>query len=310
MKKYGWLAAGTALAIALIVGIRLYTRPQSTAVTLVTVNTGAVRRTVECNGKVQAAQSEEVVTQFPCIAGEVFVKKGQRVNQGDALFSVDVAATQQVLAQVNGSVSTGITPAVSSTVTAPVSGTVTSLNITQGELTDGTTPCAVITTDDSVRIVAAVREKYVSQIAVGQAVEVSGVAFAKECYHGTVSQLASSAHQQYIGTVAETVVDAVVVIDEDELDSSLRAGLNARATVIVDVDEAALLVPYACVAQDEKGREYVYVYQNNGTAVRQYPTFGRECADGVLVVSGLADGARLVQSPETLSGDTVSVRVE
>ncbi len=310
MKKYLILAAATITAVLLMVGIRVYTTPQTIPVQLVTVEASSVRQTVECNGKVQTAGSSDVFVEMPCIARDIYVREGQQVNKGDALFSVDVEATQQVLAQLGGGNYNVTTQDIKNTVTAPVSGVVTSLNVRSGAVTDSAKPCAVISSDNKVNIAVTVREKHISQIAVGQPVEISGVAFNKEVYHGTVTQISTVAHQEYIGSVSETVVDAVVSLSKEEIDDSLRVGLNARATVVVDVLEDALLVPYTCIAQDEEGTEYVYVYRDNDTVVRQVPTFGKECGDGVLVVSGLAAGERLVQDPESLSGDTVSVQVE
>ncbi len=307
MKKYLILTFSTVLALALIVGIRLTAAPQTVEVTLTTVESSSVRQTVECTGKVQTADSREVYVELPCIAREIYVSEGQRVKQGDALFSVDVEATQQVLAQLGSAIPGISTDSIDSTVTAPVSGVVKELNVQAGEVTDSTEPCAVIAAGGSVSIAVTVREKYLSRIAVGQEVEITGVAFAKEMYHGTVAEIAETAHQEYVGTTNETVVDAVVLLWEDEIDSSLRAGLNARATVVTDIIENALLVPYNCIGQNEEGTEYVYVYQADGTATRTVPIFGKECGEGVLVVSGLSSGDRLVQDPETLSGDTVRV---
>lgn len=309
MKKYIILASATLAAIALIIGIRRVTAPSVTTVTLTTVETSAVRQTVECNGKVENSDSKEVYVDWPCVAREIHVSEGQRVKKGEALFSVDVEASQQVLSQWGSALPDVSASAIKETVTAPVSGVVKAVNVQKGGVADTSQPCVVIASGGGVHITVAVREKHLSRVAVGQEVEVRGVAFAKECYHGTLSQIAETARQEYIGASNETVVDAVVSLSEDEIDSSLRTGLNARATVVTEIIEQALLVPYECIGQNDAGEEFVYVYQDNGTAVRTVPTFGRECADGVLAVSGVAPGARLVQDPEGLSGGTVAVRV-
>ncbi len=307
MKKYVWLAVGTAVALAAALLLRQGLSPKTESVELVTVESSSVRQTVECTGKVASADVAEVFVDVPCIAQTVFVSEGQYVEAGDVLFTVDKEATQQVLAQLGGAVS-GSAP---TQVTAPVSGVVSGLSVSEGQVASNLEPCAVISSGNTVHIAVVVRERYVSRIALGQEVEISGVAFAKERYHGTVTHIASSAHQEYIGTSSETVVDAVVTLREEELDDSLRAGLNARARVLVNVIEEALLVPYTCIAQDDEGNEYIYVYnEKDNTVSRVVPEFGEECEEGVLVVSGLASGARIVQEPERLSGERLAVQVE
>ncbi len=310
MKKYLILAIATITAFAVLFGVRNQLEPQAVAVKLVSVHASQVRKTIECNGKVQATDSKEVFVSAPCIAGEVYVKKGQRVEKGEVLFAVDTDATQQVLSQLSGTVTDIPMDSSKSVVTAPMAGVVSTLNVQTGELTDKSEPCAVITGGEGIRVAVSIREKYLSQVEVGQAVEIAGVAFDKKVYHGTVTHIDETAHQAYVGTVSETVVDAVVSLNEAEADDSLRAGLNARATVVTAVLDNALLVPYECVTQDENGKEYVYVYGEDGTATRCMPQFGEECSDGVLVVSGLSSGVRLVQNPDALSGETVAVQVD
>lgn len=307
MKKYMVLAVSTALAIALIFGVRTALAPQTVAVKLIDIVATTVKQTVECNGKVEAVDSQEVLVQVPCVAKEVYVSEGQQVNKGDVLFSVDTEATQQVLAQWNTALPDTTVEAFSETVTAPISGEVVSLSIQEGAMVDSTEPCAVIRNGKGVRIAVAVKESDLSRMATGQAAEVSGVAFAKAVYHGTVTAIAETAHQEYIGTVSETVVDAVVTLED--ADNSLRAGLNAKATVVTAITENALLVPYDCIGQTEEGVEFVYAYDGEGKVQKQEPVFGEEYRDGVLVVSGLASGVQLVQNPEELSGDSVWVQV-
>lgn len=307
MKKYAALLITTALVIGLLVGIRMWVAPRPVEVRLVTINGQTVRQTVDCSGRVELSESEEVYCDLLCVAGDVYVTAGQRVEAGDPLFAVDVDATQAVLSQLGQAVNGDINDMTSYTVTAPAAGMVTELNVRRGEVTDPSVPCAVIAPGEKLQIAAVIREKYLQQIKVGQRVEISGVGFEKPVYHGTVVSIADVARQQYVGAVNETVVDAVVMFDSGETDQSLRVGLGATATVVVDTVENGLLVPYDCVSQDEEGNEYVYVYGEDGTARRRLLTVGRECTDGILVVSGISAGERLVQDPEQLSGEYVSV---
>ena len=103
-------------------------------------------------------------------------------------------------------------------------------------------------------------------------------------------------------------MDAVVSLDEGVVDDSLRTGLNAKAEIVTQTAEDVLLVPYECLVQNEQGEDCVYVYRENGVAERQPIEVADEYADGVLVVSGISAGERVVQTPEALSGARVRVR--
>ncbi len=301
MKRYVILVVLTLFCIGAIVGVRQLTAPKATPVEWYTVEGQTVKETVECTGKVELADSEEVFFEYPCVAGEVFVKKGQVVAAGDPLFAVDADATQAVLSSMGTALPDGIQNMTAHTVVAPVGGVVSQVNVQQGQITDHQKPCAVIAPDGGIQIAAAVREKYLQKVKVGQTVEIHGVGFQKPTYYGRVVSLSDTAHQQYVGTVSETVVDAVIAFDEGQADESLRVGLGATAVVIVDTVENGLLIPYSCIRQNEKGEEYVYVYDNNGQAVRTVLRDTKEYAAGVLVVSGISPGDRLVQDPDGLS---------
>lgn len=308
MKKYLWLVLGTGLAVAAIFGIKAWTTEEEIPVTLMTVEPQTVQQTVKCTGKVEASESRAVYVEIPCVAKEIYVKEGQTVRQGDALFSVDAEATRGALSQLAGSLPNGITDITDTQVVAPVSGVVTSLSVRAGEITDHTQPCATIASGEGMQIAVTVRERFLPQVQIGQKVIVTGVAFSKEQYLGTLTSLATSARQEYIGTVSETVVDAVVSLDEGVADDSLRTGLNAQVAIVTQTDEDVLLIPYDCLTQNEQGEECVYVYRENGVAEQQPIEVAAEYADGVLVVSGISAGERVVQTPEALSGARVRVR--
>lgn len=308
MKKYIWLGVATGLAILAIFGIRRMTTSKEVPVTLVTIEPQTIRQTVTCTGKVEAGENRAVYAEIPCVAKEVYVKKGQKVRKGTPLFSVDVEATQAALSQMAGSLAGSLPEIKQTEVTAPVSGVVSSLDVRAGEVLDHTKPCATISGGEGVQIAVAIRERHLPQVRIGQEVIVTGAAFSKEQYVGTVSEIASFAHQQYIGSVSETVVDAVITLKDNMVDTSLRTGLNAQAVIVTNVHENCMVIPYECVTQTDEGEECVYVYRQNGVAERQILEVAGEYAEGVLVVSGVSPGERVVQDPDTLSGERATVR--
>lgn len=163
---------------------------------------------------------------------------------------------------------------------------------------------AVAAAGEKVQIRVAVPESRLKQVAVGQRAQITGAAFAAEAYTGTVVSLGTVAYTLPTGG---TVVDAVIALDA--ADPTLRCGLNAKANICVDRVENGLLVPYSCVREDEKGKEFVYVLQNE-RAVRCEVTVSEELATGVLVTDGLNEGDHLITNPDDVSGDGTRVVAE
>ena len=142
MKKYGWLAAATAVAITGVLTAGSLMKPETVEVKTYTLEERAVEKTVSCTGKIEAAESRKVYTDISCVMQDVPVTAGQQVEKGDVLFTVDVDATKQVLATMGGvSPDTIPTDNLQHTVTAPVSGIITTLNAAEGEMSDSSKPC-------------------------------------------------------------------------------------------------------------------------------------------------------------------------
>lgn len=306
-KWYGWLFGGTAVILAGLLWIK-GTMGTVAEVTLWEAQTQTVVDTVQCSGRLETAGSQEVYVDYLCVADKVLVKEGDTVERGDVLFTVDVTQTKQVLSTVAG-ISPTLVPddTITQEVTAPVSGTLTSFTVSQGQEVSSQQACAVISSGETLQVAVAIAENQLRQVQVGQTVTVSGSAFAQDAYTGTVTSIASSARQAYVGTVNTTVVDAIITLDQ--ADASLKPGLTAKTVIQVGQAEECLVVPYEYVLQDEAGEEYVYLFKQ-GTAVKQVIVTGREWSTGFAVQEGLSPGDRIVCQPERLAGDRVRVRVE
>ncbi len=302
-KKYVILGAVTAAAITGIVWAGNALEEAVPEVTLYTLDTQTVEKSVQCTGRLESAGSYSVYTDIACIADEILVQEGDVVQKGDVLLTVDRQATRQAMAAMGG-VSPELVPEpdIAREVTAPVSGVVTAVSISTDTLNDAAEPCVVISSSEKMQVKIAIPEEYLRQVAVGQPVIVSGNALAKESYTGTLTEIAATAHQQVSGSQSGTVVDAVVTLDEGTLDDSLRFGLTAKTRVIVDSLPDALIVPYDCVNQDDDGQEYVYLYED-GRAVRRDITVSEELRSGYLLAEGLQKGDQLIAEPETVSRD-------
>lgn len=309
-KKYVLLFSATLLAIAGIVLSKPLLIPSVTAVTLYEVEPKTVEDTITCTGRVEAAESKEVFTDLPCIAEMVSVKAGDMVEEGDVLFTVDVSATKEVIATAAG-ISPSLVPEqqIQKTITAPISGVVRTLNVAEGEAVDSETPCAVISSGNALQVKVTIHENNLKDIAVGQIATVSGTAFSKKGYAGTVSYIAPSARQQYSGTSSETVVDAIITLNER--DESIKPGLSAKSKIRIGDAVERVVVPYEYVLQDDLNQEYVYVLEN-GYAVKRVIETGKEWTEGFEIESGLVSGERIIANPTDIQkpGERVTIGEE
>ncbi len=306
-KRYTLLFSLTLLAIAGILLSKPLLQRSIPSVSIYTVEARSAQDTVTCTGRIEAADSEEVYADISCIAATVPVQAGQEVKRGDILFTVDVEATKEVIAAAAG-VSPSLVPEqqIVKSVSAPVDGVIRSLNVAEGEAVDTETPCVVISSSDALQVKITIPEGKLKEVEVGQSVLVSGVAFQKEGYAGTLTYISPSARQQYSGTSSETVVDAVVTLSER--DDSLKPGLSAKSQILVESAQDRIVLPYEYVQQDEENQEYVYLYQN-GRAVKRIVQTGREWNDGFEIETGLSIGDRVIQEPSAVEKDGCRVAV-
>lgn len=307
MKKYVWLAVGTAMVLGGIWLADGWLNPDPLSVPTQTIEPTAIERTVMCSGRVRTGDTDKVYMKWPCVAQTVYVEKGDTVKKGDVLFTVDTEATLETLASAGQSITNLDRIEFDTTVTAPISGVVDSITAEAGETVSTAKPCAVISSNEQLQLAVEIGERDVKHVQIGQAVHIRGSAFSKDTYAGEVLSIAAAATEQYSGTSAETVVEAVVGIDPDDWDNSLRLGLTATADIVVDRDEHGIVVPYDCVLQDDDQQEYVYVYEN-GCAVKRVIETGWELRDGFQVEKGLAAGDRVITEPALITANGMAVQ--
>lgn len=125
------------------------------------------------------------------------------------------------------------------TVTAPISGTVISKSVKVGDNVkngNSTTTLAVIYDMSSVTFQMNVDELDISNVEVGQIVEVSADAFEGESFTGKVTNISLE------GSSSNGVTYYPVTVTLDEV-GSLLPGMNVEGTIIIDSAENALAVP-------------------------------------------------------------------
>lgn len=308
-KRYVLLFTFTALIILGILSLRPVIKKSSTEVSLYEIRQENIEESVNCAGRVESADSKNVYVEIPCIAQRVNVKAGDKVNEGDVLFTIDTEATKQAFASSGVASSIISSQTLKKTVTAPASGIVSSLNVASGEAIGTDNPCAVISSSDTLQVKVSIQEDDIKKIKIGQKATVSGTAFTKTGYPGKVTYISPSARQQYSGTISETVIDVIVTFTDK--DDSIKPGLSAKSKIDIGETPECLIVPYEYVLEDDDNQEYVYVYEN-GCAVKRIVETGKECSKGFEIVSGLASGDQVIANPGAITkpGEKVDVQKE
>ncbi len=294
------------LCIGVIVYAGYRNRPQTVVVRTQILSASPVKETVSCKGRVEETTATEVLLPADCVVDEVVVENGQQVKKGDALFTVDKTATLSVLSQTDSvaAVNAAMEDAVIQTVTAPCDGVVTDLTVEKGALLYEEDICAVIAESEPVQIRLSIPERNIARVKVGQTVAVSGIGFLKKQYSGHISEIASVAKQQLNGTATETMVEAVVTLDEGQSDDSLRVGLTAKGAITVSTVPVGYILPYDAVCADEENREFVYILQDE-TAQKRLFTSVAELSNGYLVIDGFQNGEQLILQPDKVAENSI-----
>lgn len=148
-------------------------------------------------------------------------------------------------------------------ITSPISGTVTRVNVTVGSNandTENNQPMFIIEDLKNLQLKVNVSEYDISKIKVGQQVDITAEMLGDKTVKGVVSRIAPSGEQKKDGS--EMVVPVVISIDKGN--SSLIAGVTAKANILIQKKENVLSVPVDAVLQDvSSGKNYVFVIKKN-----------------------------------------------
>lgn len=329
MKKYIALGTVTAVLIFFVMMIPQIAAGYIPSVKVTSMKTDFYNETIYAAGTIEEAEKTDVVSDFPLVFKRVNVSSGDSVQRGDVLLEVDKENTKALLLELasSGLASSagGLTVTLlqmladysdeqllallPDTITASQSGIVTSVHVTKGVLVlPGE---ALVSLSDSQDVVAtlAVSEVEISQIEVGQHVELTGVSTGYLTCGGKVESIASSARQQLSGTSLETVVDIVVKVDS--ANDFLRPGYTVKGEIQVKEPRQVNLLPYEAVGQDDNGDEYVYLYdKTTASAVKRLVESGVETENGVEIVKGVYPSDSVIFDVSGVGGEGGAISVQ
>ena len=165
------------------------------------------------------------------------------------------------------------------TITAPISGTVIEKDVKAGDaLTSGTSLC-VLYDLSYLEMVINVDELQVSDLSVGQSVQVTADAVPDKTYTGEVTRVSMK------GSSSGGTTTYPVTVRIDDIDG-LRPGMNANAEIVVASAASALCVPNAAVVRGN----YVLVTKDSPSAANADPDM--DAPDGYVYVevkTGVSD---------------------
>ena len=221
------------------------------------------------------------------LSGSVTVKKllvsaGDYVNVGTAIFSMDAEDASDILKTYKNKVDdakSSLENAQSTldtttdnyenyTITAPISGTVTTKNVNAGENVqngNSTTALAVIYDLSEVTFEMNIDELDISNVKVGQTVEVTADAFEDQTFEGTVTKVSME------GTAANGVTYYPVTVTMTEY-GGLLPGMNVTGVIILDEAEDALAIPVDALQRGNK------VYVKDSTTSKKGETSTKDAA--------------------------------
>ena len=191
------------------------------------------------------------------------------------------------------------------TVTSPISGTIIEKNAKAGDaLTAGADLCTIYDLSYLVMVIN-VDELQVSNVSVGQSVQVTADAVPDKTYTGTVTRVSMKGSSNG-GT---TTYPVTVRIDETE---GLRPGMNANAEIVIAEVGNALAVPNAAIVRGG----YVLVTKDSPSAANADPDMtapegyvyvpvkiGVSDDDYTQIISGVTGNDTVAYDPSSVSTD-------
>ncbi len=172
-------------------------------------------------------------------------------------------------------------------VSAPISGYIITMNVEEGNnYTQGNTVFTIADTS-GFEVSATVNEYDVANIATGLPANIKFEATGDEEFKGEVTFVSVASEGSIAGANPQTAVAQAagtsagvatykIKIKLNENDDRLRVGMTAKASVILDSVDNVLAVPYDCIQQDDDGKDYVAIIEEDGTKKNINVTTGLE----------------------------------
>jgi HlyD family secretion protein len=205
------------------------------------------------------------------------------------------------------------------TIYAPMSGTISALNKEQGEIALGSQfqkdVIMVLADLSAMEAQVNVDENDIVSVAIGQPAEIKVDAMPETTFHGSVSEISSSANAGTTGS-AEQKTEFEIKITVEDAPPALRPGMTAEAEITTRTSDNALCVPLQSVAvrtidqlvmkgekreeaekrfhPDRDGFVEIAFRIDHGKAVASQVKTGIQSDESIEILDGLSEGDEVV----------------
>lgn len=258
----------------------------------------------------QAVDNAEALLEVGAAAEQDVTQARHGLQQAQAALSQAQAGVAQAqaqqsasLAQIQASMDQITTQAELGTVTAPCAGTVTAVNLVRGGMASSAQPAVVIAENGAVEVAASVAEDVYMDIKKGDNAGVVISALSDDMVNGTISEVPAAANAQ------TSLYDVSVSLPAD-----VKPPIGAFATVTFYTDRRSdtISVPTEAILTGADDEQYVFVvdtYAEGDTAVRVTVETGLVSNTDTEILSGLAEGDRVVVKGQSYLSDGAAVRI-
>ncbi len=188
---------------------------------------------------------------------------------------------------------------------SPINGTVTAVNIEKDNVATPFLKIISVSDFDNLYVSANIPEVYSLKISENDRVKISAAAFGTKTYNGKIENI--SPVVKYIPSLTgngQSYIEARISIDNPT--ALIRPGLNINAKITAETKKDALTLPYECIMQDDKNREYVFCIKN-GIVKKRFIISGYELEGEVEIKSGLTAVDKVILNPNDEIFDNMSV---
>ena len=272
---------------------------------------------INASGKIKEGNRRNIYVNTPGKIVEIYVDVGQQVLVGDTLMEIMPFSAEKIkkdtismgeLKIADFLADTGLEMDFNLTdvtmiegkdkkieIISPINGIITDINVKKDDYITPILKLISVSDFSNLYVSAKIPENYSYKISEKSSVKISADAFGNKSYSGKIEKISPVA--KYVPSLTgdgETYIEAKISINKPS--SLLRPGLTVNAKINSETKKDSLTLPYDCILQDEKNREYVYLVKD-GVAVKRYILTGDELENEVEIKNGIMPDDMIVFKP-------------